>query len=95
MTTFTLNLNLPDELAERLAELPADAVNDYAVSALTELAEEAEPDPDLIVALRAGVADLKAGRLLTLEQAEAEFDASFEAARARVRAKLQADGDAG
>jgi predicted transcriptional regulator len=40
MTPFTLTLNLPDELAARLAALPAERVNAYAVAALSELAAD-------------------------------------------------------
>jgi hypothetical protein len=46
MTTFTLTL--PDELAERLAALPADAVNTFAVSALSQLVGDADDDALLL-----------------------------------------------
>ena len=85
MTTFTLTL--PDELTARLAELPRDAVNAYAVAAFTPLIdgtaddeeedEDGEPDPDLIAALRAGLAEEEAGNLLTLEEARERFEAGL------------------
>lgn len=96
MTPFTLTLSLPDDLARRLAALPAEEVNAFAVAALSDLVsggedEEGEPDPDLIAALRRGLADEEAGNLLTLEEAQAHFDANFDAVFERVRAENQAE----
>lgn len=96
MTPFTLTLNLPDDLARRLAALPAEEVNAFAVAALSDFVsddeeddEEGEQDLDLIAALRRGLAEADAGNLLTLEEAQANFDAKFEAALASVREQVE------
>jgi predicted transcriptional regulator len=95
MTPFILTLNLPEDLARRLAALPAEEVNAFAVAALSDLVsdeeedKEGEPDPDLIAALRRGLAEADAGNLLTLEEAQANFDAKFEAALAAVREQFE------
>ena len=58
MTAFTLDL--PDELAERLAQLPKAELNAYAVSVFTPLVQTDEDDLDLeldadtIAAIRKG-----------------------------------------
>ena len=88
MTAFTLDL--PDDLAARLAALPKAEVNAYAASVLTPLVgdgdeenddedENGEPDPELIAALREALADEEAGNLRTLEQVDAAVEAALSA----------------
>jgi predicted transcriptional regulator len=82
---MTLTIELPEEIAERLrvaAALEGQEVNAFAIAALAEAAEAAmgEPDPELIAALREGVAELRAGRLLTLEEVDATVEAAIQAA---------------
>lgn len=83
MTNVTLNLSLPDELAERLAALPKDTVNNYAVQALADLLEadatDAQLDSDTIAAIEKGLADVDAGRTFLLEQVRARTDAVLDA----------------
>ena len=83
-----ITIELSDDLAARLASLPEAAdLSAFAASALAEAADAAEAeaarelDPDLVVALREGAADLGAGRLLTLEQTAAAIDAALGARR--------------
>jgi|GEM_PF-1929182 hypothetical protein len=87
MKTTTLTLELPAELAARLAEAvdPAEMTR-FAVAALED-ALDREPDEELVEALREGTADAEAGRLLTLEE---EVDAHLEAAIAQRRADREA-----
>ena len=76
MTAITLHL--PDELAARVAALPTDEVNAYAVAALADLvssSEAVDPDAGLTEAERAavreglarGLADSAAGRVKPAE----------------------------
>jgi predicted transcriptional regulator len=84
MTAITLHL--PDELAARVAALPADEVNAYAVAALADLvssSETADPDVGLTEAERAavreglarGLADSAAGRVRPAEAVYARLQA--------------------
>lgn len=94
----TLTIEIPDDLAERLAALPEAALdrNAVAVAALAAAADIAEqeeeeggePDPDLIAALRAGSAEMDAGKLLTLE----EIDAAVASALSDLRQKASFTG---
>jgi predicted transcriptional regulator len=87
MTTFTLTL--PDDLAERLAVLPKDQVNAFAVSALSQLVgnveddalflNEEDLDAEIIAAIEEGLDDIKAGNLRTLEQVDAAVEAALTA----------------
>jgi len=85
MTAFTLNL--PEELAARLAELPKAEVDAYAASVLTPLVNGDEEDDDLdlelddetIAAIEEGLDDVEAGRTIPLEEAQAHFEAAFAA----------------
>lgn len=77
-----LTIELPDDLAERVRALAAEAgqdINEFAVGVLRVVAEE-EPDPELMAALRESIADLEAGNLLTLEQVDAAVEAAINAA---------------
>ncbi len=79
---MTITIELPDDLAERVRARAAEAgqdINEYAVAMFREAVEE-EPDPELIAALREGIADLEAGNLLTLEQVDAAVEAAINAA---------------
>ncbi len=80
---MTLTIDLPDDLAQRLRARAAEAgqdINEYAIALFQEATDE-EPDPELIAALREGMADLQAGNLLTLEQVDAAVDAAIKAAK--------------
>ena len=97
MTAFTLDL--PDELAERLAELPKAELNAYAVSVFTPLVQTDEDDLDLeldadtIAAIQEGLDDVEAGRTISLEEAQAHFEAAFAARQqAREAAKVPVHG---
>jgi predicted transcriptional regulator len=80
-----MTIELSPDLEERLRAAAASQgldLNEYATAKLRDAADqdlgfsdETEPAPDLIAALQEGAADLKAGRLLTLEEADAELDA--------------------
>lgn len=91
MTTFTLDL--PDELAERLAELPKPEVNAFAVIALTDwvngaghdLDAEFELDDETIVAVEEALNDVEAGRTIPFEQVRAEWEAEKAARHAAAR----------
>ena len=77
-----LTIELPDDLAERVRALAEEAgqdINEFAVAAIREIAEE-EPDPELIAALRESIADLEAGNLRTLEEVDATVEAAIRAA---------------
>jgi predicted transcriptional regulator len=72
-----LTLDIPDTLAERLraeAEAYGQDINNFAVAKLeqtllNEGEEDAEEvDDDLIAALREGLADVDAGRTVSLEE---------------------------
>jgi predicted transcriptional regulator len=90
MTTFTLTLHLPDDLAARLATLPQDEVNAFAVAALADLVSNGlesngnegddeltpgELTPDDLAAIGAGLADLDAGRVKPAAAVFAGMDA--------------------
>jgi predicted transcriptional regulator len=92
MITVTLNLTLPDELAERLAALPPDEVNAFAVSALTELVSDADAalDAETATAIEQGMADVEAGRTFSPEEVRARTDAALDALAA---ARLQVTGE--
>ncbi len=86
MTTFTLTL--PDDLAARLATLPQDEVNAFAVAALTDLVsngnegdDELTPGaltPDDLAAIGAGLAALDAGHVTPGPVAFAELRAHLD-----------------
>lgn len=85
-------IELPDALAERLrAAAAAEGVdlNNYAVAKLEGLLEpeDEEADDDLIAALRQGIADRDAGRLLTLDQVKANAEAALAARRSQAVAE--------
>jgi predicted transcriptional regulator len=81
----SVTLKLPDDLATALEAMPEDERNHFATAALTAAIEDdEEADPDLIAALQAGIAEMEAGNVLTLD----EMDASFREREARVLAKL-------
>jgi predicted transcriptional regulator len=69
-----LTLDVPDELAARLAALAraqGEDVDEYALATLQGAVEaietrEAEDDPEIIAAIERGIADVQAGRLMTL-----------------------------
>ena len=94
MTTFTLTL--PDDLAATLSALPEDERNNYAVAmlrkgiAFSQDEDLYEPDEaekaEIVAALLESIEDEKAGRVLTLEEANAEFE--------RFRAERQAEKQA-
>ena len=88
MTTVTVEL--PDSLADHILAYPAADRNDMVAEALENLLGDAahDADADLVASLREGIADLDAGRVMTLEEADMEFDAAFEAARAQYRANI-------
>ena len=84
---MALTIELPDDLAERLRVLAAEAgqdINEFAVATLREVTWE-EPDPELIEALREGIAELEAGNLLTIKEVDAEIDARIAEAREQIR----------
>jgi len=88
MTTFTLDL--PDELAERLAELPKAEVNAFAANMLTQLVQadddlDLELDADTIAAIEEGLDDVEAGRTIPFEQVRAEWDAEKASRHAAAR----------
>ena len=84
-----LTLDIPDTLADRLraeAEARGEDLNNYAVAKLERPDapdEEEEADEDLIEALRHGIADAKAGRTVSLEEAESRILAGLAARDAR------------
>lgn len=94
MTPFTLDL--PDELAARLAELPKSEVNRFAVIALTDLVNgtshihEDDPaldvypelDDETIAAIEEALNDVEAGRTIPFEQVRAEWEAEKAARHA-------------
>lgn len=89
--TNTITLTLPDDLAERLAALPAKDINACALAALSKLADakdaEAfadhdEDEEEVIAAIREGIADYEAGR-----------SQPFEAFHAQIMAELGAAGE--
>ena len=91
MTAFTLNL--PEELAARLAELPKAEVDAYAASVLTPLVNGDEEDDDLdlelddetIAAIEEGLDDVEAGRTIPFEQVHAEWEAEKASRHAATR----------
>ena len=99
MTAITLHL--PDDLAARLAALPDEQVNAYAVAALSDLAaadEKADEEgivadelsPEDLAAIGAGLADMDAGRARPAAEVFAELDAHLaELKRAKREAKPQ------
>ena len=79
---MAITIELPDDLVEQLRALAAEAgqdINEFAVAKLREATWE-EPDPELMEALREGIADLEAGNLRTLEQVDAAVYTAIHAA---------------
>jgi predicted transcriptional regulator len=99
---MTITIELPDDLAKRLVSLPQASANlhAFAVAALSEAADVAENEayadeespPEVIEALREGLADVQAGRTLSLEEADVQFESLLTAARARVREQIREHG---
>lgn len=81
MTTITI----PDELAERLRERAQERGQDLNTFALATLAakveeqeeEEEELDAETIAALQEGLADIRAGRTLSLGEVRAQTSAAL------------------
>ncbi len=96
---MTLTLELSDETAARaqsLAQARGVDLNTFFTVAVEDAfvsdaeAEEDEPDWEIVAAGREVLEDIRAGRLFTLEEAEAQFEDDFTEARVRVRAQISA-----
>jgi predicted transcriptional regulator len=97
--SMTITIELPDGLAERLrveAEAQGRDVAALARDAITAVYGDEddeggaqEPDPELIAALREGLSEEETDRLVTLEEAQAHFDAAFAARGAQERRQKQ------
>jgi predicted transcriptional regulator len=82
-----LTLDIPDALADQLraaADARGEDLNNYAVAKLEQVVaeaaketEETDSETDLMDALRQGIADEDAGRVLTLEQVDARVRATL------------------
>lgn len=84
MTAITLEL--PDELAARLAALPDAERNEFATAALADAFTDDELTPDDLAAIGAGLAALDAGHVTPGPVAFAEMDAHLNELK---RAKQQ------
>ena len=88
---MTLTIEVPDETAARLTNLPAETVNRYAVAALEDLALNADAiaadEADCIANVEAALADIDANGLkntISLEDARLLW-AEEKAARHRAK----------
>ena len=73
---MTLTIDLPDELASRIkAILPEEERRQFAVSAIAEAILLREQDSaECIAAVEEGIADMKAGRTISLEEEKAHWE---------------------
>jgi predicted transcriptional regulator len=92
---MTITIELSDDLANRAeaagfarADL-ARFITQYAAAGAADIvaAVEGGLDPDLDAALEEAAADLAAGRVYTLEEADATLAADIAQARERLRSK--------
>lgn len=94
---MTLTLDLPDETAARayaVAETRGLDLNGFFAVILEEAfaVEDDEPDWEIVAAGLEAVEDIRAGRLVTLEEADAHFEEALAEARVRVRAQISEAG---
>lgn len=95
---MTITIELPEDLVAHAAAAGIDDIEINriasagafgAVAAVSSRAEAAEPDPEVIAAGLEALEDIAAGRLLTLEEVDANVEAVLaerRAARERERA---------
>lgn len=81
---MTLTIEVPDDLAAALSELPEAERNHYAVALMragwqanddAAAMDADEIDEEAVAAIAEGLADMEAGRLLTIEQVDANIEA--------------------
>jgi len=98
MTKITLNLDLPDDLAARVAALPAGTVNRYAVAALQKAADTegglddeenyawSDDEQKVVYAgLAEAFADIDAGRVVPAEAVFSRLQERIEARRTQAK----------
>jgi predicted transcriptional regulator len=72
----TLTIEIPDELAARIARLPLETRNNFAVAAIeAALFQEDDYTDEDDAAIAAGIEDVKAGRIRPAEEFFQEFAA--------------------
>lgn len=85
MTKITLDLDVPDDLAARVADLPISTVNRYAVAALRDAADTTDEEADdvwtedekraVYASLAISFAEADAGQDIPAEEVFALLDA--------------------
>lgn len=71
---MTLTIDLPDELARRLNELPEEERGRFAVSAITEALRAEEQDAaECQAAVEEALDDVETGRTISLEDEQARW----------------------
>ena len=84
MATVTLSTRVPAEMRDQVDQLAAALGRDRAWIVEQAVARYIQDEAQFIAAVRAGLADAEAGRVINMEQMEAELDAidaKYEARR--------------
>jgi len=89
-----VQINLPDNLKaaidRQVAEGRVASESEFLLEAARRFAEDLEAEEEIIAAAAAGIADMEAGRFVTISGPE-DAEALHQRTMARLRARLAAD----
>lgn len=83
MTSTTISVRLPEEVEDQLARLATQTRRTKSFLAGEAIAAYVRRELDIIEGIHRGLADMKAGRTITHDQAMAEMEAAIEEVASR------------
>lgn len=86
MTSTTISVRLPEEVEDQLVRLAAQTKRTKSFLAGEAIAAYVRRELDIIEGIHRGIADMKAGRTISHEQAMAEMDTAIEQVASRKQA---------